>query len=272
MAFAVALVCVAAGGGILMAGSSGAARAQGVSAPRVPAPGVAATLASRRVFFGHQSVGKNLLDGLAGVPGVRMVEVGEGAPLAAPALGHALVGRNTEPRTKLADFERLVAAGPAAGADVALMKFCYVDVDASTDVQALFADYQATYARLAAANPRVRLAHVTVPLTVVQRGPKASLKRLLGRPVWGERENAQRHAFNELLRAEYGGKAPLFDLAALEAQHPDGSPERYTLAGRQLPALVPAYSDDGEHLNADGRARLGAAFAEFLASVELAGR
>ena len=65
-------------------------------------------------------------------------------------------------------------AGAAAGVDIALVKFCYVDFDAGTDVPALFAAYQATLASLEGRYPRTTFVHVTAPLTTVQGGPRRS--------------------------------------------------------------------------------------------------
>ena len=83
----------------------------------------------------------------------------------------------------------------------------------------------------------------------------------------GGRENATREAFNALVRQTYAGKEPVFDVAALESTHPDGTRETYALDGHDYPALVPAYSDDGGHLNARGQVRLASAFVSLLASL-----
>ncbi|HYO55974.1 SGNH/GDSL hydrolase family protein [Archangium sp.] len=230
-------------------------------------------LSRRRVFFGHQSVGGNLLDGVRqlsspGSPAPRIVEVSDpSTPLAPGTLAHAMVGHNEQPETKIAHFEKLVDGGMAKGADVAFFKFCYIDFNSATDAKALFEKYRATLAGLKARHPGVTFVHATVPLTTVQRGAKAWLKEWMGRPVWGVGENVTREAFNALLRQTYAGKEPLFDLAALESTRPDGTPETYELNGRSYPAMVPEYSDDGGHLNAAGQARLASAFVSFLATL-----
>ena len=225
-------------------------------------------VAERRIFFGHQSVGKNLLDGVeelareAGVP----LRVQEGGALGGPGVAHAYLGENQRPSSKIEAFERAVD-GDAAGAEIAFFKFCYVDVDASTDAQALFRRYQGALEALRERHPRIAWVHVTVPLTVTQAGVKASLKALLGKAPWGERENMRREAFNALLREAYGGKEPLFDLARVESTRDDGSAQTFERDGRRHPALVPEYTDDGEHLNARGRRRAARALVEVLASI-----
>ncbi|MBE2248154.1 MAG: SGNH/GDSL hydrolase family protein [Myxococcus sp.] len=222
---------------------------------------------ARRVFFGHQSVGGNVIEGLTEVSGgkLRVVEARTAGAFDQPGFVHTLVGRNEDPSGKVADFEK--ALDDVAGRpDIAFFKFCYVDFTPSTDVEKLFAEYSASLTRLQAKYPKVTFVHVTVPLTVVQTGAKAWLKRRLGRAPWGEQENAVRHRYNELLRAKLSGQ-PLFDLAALESTRSDGTPQRFELGGAQVPMLVPGYTDDGAHLNAVGRRRVAEALLEFLAKL-----
>ncbi|MCP3060927.1 hypothetical protein LXT21_19255 [Myxococcus sp. K38C18041901] len=231
-------------------------------------------LSSRRIFFGHQSVGGNILDGVKALPnsaqGVvpRVVEVQSPTESLAPGtLAHALVGQNEKPESKIADFERLMDGGLAKSTDVAFFKFCYIDINGATDTRALFEKYRVAMEGLKARHPGTTFVHVTAPLTTVQRGAKAWLKELLGRPVWGVAENVQRETFNELMRKTYAGKEPLFDLARLEATAPDGSKETYELNGQTWPAMVPGYSDDGGHLNPAAQARLATELLNFLASL-----
>ncbi|WP_164017140.1 SGNH/GDSL hydrolase family protein [Pyxidicoccus trucidator] len=253
---------------IMLMALHGAAHA---STPSTPASGVSMEKLSRqRIFFGHQSVGGNILDGvkqLGAAP--RIVEVKAPTETVAPGtIAHAMVGENLKPESKIADFERLMDAGLAKQADVAFFKFCYIDFSGTTDTRALFEKYRTTMDGLKARHPGTTFVHVTVPLTTVQRGAKAWLKELLGRPVWGLTENVQRETFNQLLRQTYGGgKAPLFDLAMLESTTAEGTPETYELNGQSWPAMVPAYSDDGGHLNAAGQARMAKEFLAFLSTL-----
>jgi hypothetical protein len=229
-------------------------------------------VAAKRIYFGHQSVGTNILDGLQdlatdeGVP-LRITKAESPSTFDGPAIVHAFVGENTKPVSKIEAFERAMESGWAEPADVAFFKFCYVDIDAATDIRALFDRYVAMHAQVAARHPEVSLVHVTVPLTVTQAGLKGWVKKLMGRVVWGERENQKRHEFNELLRARFTGKEPIFDLARAESTFVDGNESRFELDGRAWPSLVPAYTDDGEHLNAAGRKQVARALVETLASI-----
>ena len=215
-----------------------------------------ALLATKRIYFAHQSVGANILQGLAElaraaeVP-LRVVQAPRAAEVAAATFGHFFVPQNGAPLEKLANFE--AALGADSGIDIALIKFCYVDIDAGTDAAELFARYQATIARLQAANPHTVFVHVTLPLTTVQSGPKALAKRLLGRAPYGTIENVRREQYNALLRRAYAGREPLFDLAQLESHAPDGTAVSVAWDGSTAPAMADAYTDDGGHLNARGR-------------------
>jgi hypothetical protein len=231
-------------------------------------------VARLRVLFGHQSVGANVLEGVArlsasaGVP-VRVSEVAGGAgAVPSPGLAHLYVGVNGDPRSKMAAFDRALPAG--AGFDVALLKFCYVDIDASTDVPRLFADYQSTLRAVQARNPGTVVVHVTAPLRSGQGALRSALKRLLGRGQGVVADNERREQFNALLREAYQGRAPIFDLALAEATRPDGTRETAARDGRAVPMLVPAYTDDGAHLNASGQDRAARELLRVLAALPAA--
>ena len=226
-------------------------------------------LSGRRVFFGHQSVGMNVLDGLRalaaeeGVP-LRIVERRTAAGIDPGTVAHMFVPSNGHPLQKLESFEAAMGPASPADPDVALVKFCFVDFDPDTDVAALFARYQATLARLKAAHPRTVFVHVTVPLTTAEHGPKDLLKRILGRAT-SSTVNARREAFSDLLRAAYACREPLFDLARVESTTPDGHRESGIWQGHAVPALVPAYTSDGAHLNSMAARRAAAALVSVLA-------
>lgn len=215
-------------------------------------------VARKRIYFGHQSVGYNLVEGLQAIAkerpdaGLRIVESRAPEALKGPALAHATNGKNEQPLTKIRDFSETIAGGLGATTDIALFKFCYIDFPPGADVEAVFAEYRSTLARLRQAYPGVRFVHVTSPLTVVQSGPKALVKRLLGKKLGGAEANLARERFNELMRREYRDKEPIFDLAAVESRLPDGSQVTFEDGGRSHPALASDYASDGKHLNSLG--------------------
>lgn len=230
-------------------------------------------VASKRIFFGHQSVGHNLLDGIRDLAREARVELdivegGPGFAADGPCIVHSQLGQNTQPLTKLEAFDKAMGAAGSAPAKIAFFKFCYVDFTAETDVEALFARYVKTHDALRQRHPDVTFVHVTVPLTVTQGGIKGYVKNLIGRGAWGERENVKRHEFNELMRARYAGKEPIFDLARVESTWEDGRPNGFERDGKFYPSLVRAYTDDGEHLNERGRRHAARALIALLASLE----
>lgn len=227
-------------------------------------------VSKRRIFFGHQSVGANILEGLSEMSGdagqaLPMVEGSSAALLERPAFAHALVGRNEDPESKIAQFRSLLLAGIGERAEIAFFKFCYIDFKPTTDVEALFARYRAAMDELRARFPNTHFVHVTAPLTTVQRGARAWLKNHFGSGAFGERENVKREQYNALLRATFEGREPLFDLAKLESTSEAGEVETFERDGRAWTALSPSYTDDGGHLNAAGRRRVAKALAELLA-------
>ena len=226
-------------------------------------------MAKGKTYFGHQSVGANVVEGLGELARRERVELPvtlapSPAAFTLPGLVHELIGENERPVSKIEAFERAMDDRVAGWASLAFFKFCYVDFTATTDVDVLFDRYADAMSRLRGRHTATKLAHVTVPLTVTQQGVKATMKALLGRPRWGEAENAVRHRFNERLRRAYAGKEPVFDLARFEATHADGSPESFLHEGRAIPRLVAVYSDDGQHLNATGRTFVAGKHASFV--------
>lgn len=240
--------------GLLLAmAAAGSLHAQGAD-PRLR--GELERVAQQRIFFGHQSVGGNVLDGLQRLAAGAGVEV---------RIADKLIGENRHPLGKLEDFERSLQAQP--GVQVALMKFCYLDIDARTDVKALFSSYRATLERLKAKYPHTTFVHVTAPLTRVQGGPKGFVKRLLGRAPYGVLENQRREEYNTLLRQAYGGREPLFDVARIESTAPDGKAALAEWQGRFSPRLAEALTDDGHHLNLTGRLRAARELVSLLAAL-----
>jgi hypothetical protein len=253
---------------LLLSAGASAVRAEPAREAAVQKP--LSRLSQLRVFFGHQSVGMNLLDGVREVASrhpeipLRVSEVSGELP--AGTFGHAFVAENGKPELKLEGFERALSSGIGAVADVALLKFCYADFSRDTDPAALFARYQATLRALRPRYPRLTFVHVTVPLTTVDTGAKSAVKRLLGRAPGGLLENARREEFNELLRGAFAGKEPLFDLALLESTAPTGAREQHGWKGRMIPALLPAYTEDGGHLASNARSRMAEELIAVLAS------
>ncbi len=202
-------------------------------------------VAAMRSFFGHQSVGGNIL---AAVPGV-FTDHGVSAPpvreIPGPVTGGAIlhdeIGTNGDPRSKVTDFADDVRDGLGQEVGVALMKFCYVDITAGTNVSSVFAHYRETIAALQHEYPGVAFVHVTVPLTTDSPG-----------------DNVAREKYNSLVRQQYADSGRLFDLAVIESTRPDGTRVSGSQDGATYYALYSGYASDNGHLN-DRGARAAAA-------------
>lgn len=230
-------------------------------------------LSKKTLFFGHQSVGYNIIEGVEEVlrdhkeAPWQVAEAAGVADVRRPALVHSAVGKNGEPESKIRDFAARFSSGASSGADIAMFKFCYVDVNRGTDAQRLFALYKSSMDELAKAHPQTRFIHVTVPLKATIKGWKAQVKNLIGRPDGFIPDNVRREEFNQLMRAEYGPRNTLFDLAMIEATRPDGAPVYDTVDGRAIPSMAREYTYDSGHLNEQGRRRVAERFLSFLAAL-----
>jgi hypothetical protein len=249
-----------------------AATLAGSPAASVPALSTEQALrivAERRVYFAHQSVGGNLVEGLDSILSgrgttLRVVKTSEPSSISGPAFVHFDAGRNEDPASKNADFLRVLDSRETRDSAIALLKYCYVDVNLGTDIESLFEGYRRTIAQVKERHPDVTVVHVTMPLTTDATGAKSTIKHLLGRPTARD-VNAKRSHFNAMLRKEFGNE-PIFDLAGLESTRPDGSREVATINGEAVYALVPDYSYDGRHLNSEAQRRFADRLVKTLAS------
>jgi hypothetical protein len=231
------------------------------------------SLSEKKIYFGHQSVGNNIMEGLKDVikenPKVKLniVETSDPEMFKLPTFAHSRVGRNQEPLSKNEAFAKFIENGIGEKADFAFFKYCYVDVPAGTDVNKLFNGYRDTMSRLKKEYPRITFIHVAVPLTVVQTGPKVWIKKIIGRPLGGYTDNIKRNEFNRLLKKEYEGKEPIFDLAMIESTFPDGKKSTFEKGEQSFYSLVPDYTKDGRHLNEKGRRIVAEQLLIFLANL-----
>jgi hypothetical protein len=219
-------------------------------------------ISGRTFFFGHQSVGNNILSGLKILKAnnqkenFRIIESTKWNEIKDGAFAHALVGKNMDPISKIKSFEAFINNGLGNKVDAAFFKFCYVDIKKDTDVETLYKNYENTIRNLSKKYPKTKFLHVTVPLTVVQAGPKTWIKKIIGKPAGGYADNAQRNRFNQIMRKAYSGKGILFDIAKIESTSPDDRLCTYKHNGNVFQALAPEYASDGRHLNKHGSVRV----------------
>lgn len=236
-----------------------------------------ALLQSARIFFAHQSVGGNIMDGVqdllkeSGMTLTILDHEVDPATLPSAFLMHTPIGKNSEPKTKCDDFKRIIDQQLAGRIDYALLKFCYIDIDENTDVDALFNYYRSVLDGLKTRHPDITFIHVTAAMRQVDRGFGVWIRELLGKPNRTKLANIKRCEFNERLRNTYADD-PLFDLAASESTYPDGNREIFTYQGKTCYGLIGAYTLDGGHLNELGRKYVAADFVHSIAAVIRSGR
>ena len=143
-------------------------------------------LAGKKIFFGRQSVGFNIIDGIKDLMQnapedyrLNIIELSGPKKLDAPGFYHARVGSNVDPVSKIDDFARQMDAGLGNTVDIAFFKFCFVDIGPHTDIEKVFKHYQETMARLEKQYPNTRFVHFTVPLATTMTSWKTKFKVLL---------------------------------------------------------------------------------------------
>lgn len=215
-------------------------------------------LGGKRIFFGHQSVGNNIIGGIEGIIKehtqiqLNVIEIEKSEDVQAPAFYHFKVGQNLDPISKNNDFSAVLDNGLGQQVDIAFYKYCYIDIREDTKVDDLFSSYSENMKYLTGKYPDVTFVHVTVPLSVVQTGLRAWVKKIIGKKIGGYEDNIKRNEFNTLMRNEYKGKEPIFDLARIESTYPDGRRMTFKKKGEIFFSLVPEYARDGRHLNEKG--------------------
>jgi hypothetical protein len=229
-------------------------------------------LSQRKIFFGHKSVGANIIEGLKEViaqrPNIKLNirETTDPADFIEPVFAHSLIGKNKEPLTKLGGFREILEAGVGRAADIALFKFCFIDIDHVTDIGSLFDRSVELVDELRKRFPDLKIVPFTVPLLSKPVGIRTRLEKILGRLPWYEEDNVKRNIFNDKLRAHF--KDALFDLAAIESRIDDTRKATFRAEGRAYDLLYRAYTDDGGHLNSIGRQLVAIELLRTLADLE----
>jgi len=231
-----------------------------------------ASLATKKIFFGHQSVGNNVVQGIRDLmradPRLKINIVKSADPqlVSAPAFVEFEIGRNGDPQSKNEAFNAILDKGMGAQGGIAMFKYCYVDIDSSANVERMFENYRVEINTLKAKYPSLKIVHITVPLTTVEPAVKAWIKGLLGRTTIQD-VNVKRNDFNNLLRKTYSGIDPIFDLAQVESTQSDGVRSYFIRDGQEIYTLAPEFTTDGGHLNEAGRQAAAEALLQVLASL-----
>lgn len=226
-----------------------------------------AQLENGTFFFGHQSVGSNILEGMRSLStSVNIIDIhSEEFAEEDSALFHANIGTNGHPQSKIDEFAQLVSMSPQTF-DVAMMKLCYVDIRRDTDVSRLFDYYVSAMDRLQNTMPDLMLIHFTTPLRSVRLGIRSRLRKLLRHDLIAAEDNAQREVYNSLVRAQYAASDRLFDIAEIESTSPGGRISSLSYKDEVVRTLYPGFTVDGGHLNSTGQQIVASKLLEFLAS------
>lgn len=214
-------------------------------------------LSTERQLLAHNSVGYNILDKAGGLrdlleanaaAGVAIVSnPANAAAIPAGRWGETVVQSNGNPLQKIDDFDAQFRTRFGGQLTHGAFKFCFVDFGASTNVDAIWAHYQAVMDPLETDFPG-RIIHWTVPLN----------------PGTDPGGNAKRDEMSSHIRAKYGGTGRVFDLASLEAR--DDLERPVTSGG--VPAMADRWSVDPAHgdghLNDDGAHRVALAYLTFM--------
>ncbi len=221
----------------------------------------AQVLSSKKIFFGHASVGYNITAGLEQICvepcALTILEIKDGQAPRESGFYHKVNGKNFDPKGKCDAFRTfLMEDNRGEKFDIAFFKFCFVDITRQTDIKDVMNYYMDTVDSLKKHFPDLTIVHVTTPLSVHAWGLKGWLKNLLVDDL----DNVKRNQFNYLLIETYKNQDPIFDLAKVESTKSDNKRSGFTYKGQTYYSLYRQYSNDGGHLNE---------YASKLAAVEL---
>jgi hypothetical protein len=227
-------------------------------------------VAEQKVYFGHQSVGYNIIDGVQLWEDESGIELSKAfsrdfSSVPETSFVHFKVGTNGDPRAKIDDFVTLVDQIPEQENAIAFFKFCYADFHESTDVDDLFVYFSEKMLYLKDKHTNIHFLVSTVPAMAVQKGWRASAKKVLGRAPYGYLQNIKLFEFNRKILAEFDGILPVFDLAGIEVTRPDGAMETYRHKGSDYPCMPDYYASDYGHLNDFGARTVSYNLLAFLA-------
>lgn len=200
---------------------------------------------STSLLFGHNSVGENIIEGMDAL-GVSDITISQ-----------KYIGENRDPMSKMKDFEALV---DRIQTDVAIMKFCYLDIETMNAGDLLVA-YIEMVNRIQKKHPDLLILHMSMPLVnnpydkSLLGMTKGFVRNILGKTPYDPKLNQQRNAFNKGLLTIYGDK--VFDLAYTESYN-------HTHKEYGIVSLYPAYSDDSQHLNDIGKYAVSMEFVRFI--------
>ncbi|MFH0974678.1 MAG: hypothetical protein V1874_02725 [Spirochaetota bacterium] len=231
-------------------------------------------LAGKKIYFGHQSVGYNIIDGIKEIiknnPNIKLniIETSKQGDFNSPVFAHSVNGNNADPMSKIKSFLEKMENGLGDKADAAFFKFCYVDFNYNSDVKLIFQNYKESMKKLEKKFKKTKFLHFTIPLRMekddIVTFAKNYIKKISGRKTGEAYDNIIRHEFNQLMRSEYSNN--LFDIAKIESTDQNGILKESSTGGIKHHSLLKEYTNDGGHLNERGASFAADHFLAFLAS------
>ncbi len=232
-------------------------------------------LAGKKIFFGHQAVGSDILDGIKQIDAqydfinLHIVEVNDAAFGSGPVFLHAQIGQCPDAFSKIKDFEKIMDRLADEKIDVAFMKLCHADIKWEYDTDGIFIAYKKAIGELKARYPKVLFLHIAVPLCSKPKGARIlreTAKFFTGRPgIWDD--NQRRQQYNDKLIEVFGRGDPLFDLAAAESTDQRGLRHYVIKDGEKIFLLLPGYAIDIGGLNETGKRIIAERFLVYLAEL-----
>lgn len=236
-------------------------------------------LSKKKIFFAHQSVGGNIIDGIKALmlknPKIRLniVKTRDLGGFTNGCFAHSPIGQNVNPQSKIDDFSRVIENSTGTTVDIAFLKLCFVDIHTGTNLDEVFAFYQKKMKNLEDNFPGTTFVHMTVPLTSTPTGFIGFIKDIKGfvKKVIGKinfYDNRVKQDYNDKLRIAYGNRERLFDLAQSESTDLKGVSVTFKDGQRDIQTLVPVYTNDGGHLNELGNQKIAEDLLLFLVNLK----
>jgi hypothetical protein len=218
-------------------------------------------LSKKNIFFGHQSIGTNIMEGIADLmkenPKIQLkiVDANDGTPHKDGMFLHTRFGGKTDPLIILNNFTELMDKMMGDSVDIVLIRYIHNKIDSETkEIETVFDAYKKALTLLRKKYPGTIFVHSTLPLLVSKTTWKTWIKKLVGKKkFWEYDTNINLNRFNDLLKIEYSGKEPILDLARMQSTFPDGRRVSFTKNRKKYFSMASEYSYDGAHLNERGR-------------------
>src|ERR1035437_2161318 len=215
-------------------------------------------ISQKNIYFGHRSVGENIISGLNKIisenmqNGLKIEELKNSSKFEGNYFVHSNIGHNGDPQSKFDEFARIVTNLANKKLDIAMMKLCFVDITKNTNIDDIFKSYVAMVESLQNKYPDLTIIHFSLPLKSKPSLINKMKDIIKGRNNYDPQDNLTKNKFNELLFSKYS-KEDIFDLAEVESTYPDGKRESFIVGGEPCYFLIKDYTDDGGHLNEMGQ-------------------